>query len=138
MTDCVDKRKRIARVPCTACTACAAAAMLKLKPSKDIAKKRVKADKFAAKRAKAIAELLNTVTVCSPLNKSLSYPLSNCALKENSALTASCSSVFDESTRHWNEAFADVGVDYNEFIKPPTKADHQGIAEILALLLEVN
>ena len=136
MTDCVDKRKRIARVPCTACTACTA--MLKLKPSKDIAKKRVKADKFAAKRGKAIVELLNTVTVCSPLNKSLPYPLSKCALKENSALTAACSSVFDESTRYWNKAFADVGVDYNEFIKPPPKADHQGIAEILALLLEVN
>ena len=137
MTDCVDKRKRIARVPCTACTACTA--MLKLKPSKDIAKKRVKADKFAAKRGKAIVELLNTVTVCSPLNKSLPYPLSNCALKENSALTAAaCSSVFDESTRYWNEAFADVGVNYKEFIKPPTEADHPGIAEILALLLEVN
>ena len=112
-----------------------------LKPSKAIAKKRAKAAKAAkdaAKRDKAIAELLNTVTVCSPLNKRFPYPLSNCALKENSALTASCSSVFGESTRYWNEAFADVGVNYKEFIKPPTEADHPGIAEILALLLEVN
>ena len=137
MTDCVDKRKRIARVPCTACTACTA--MLKLKPSKDIAKKRVKADKFAAKRGKAIVELLNTVTVCRPLHKSLPNTLSNYALKENSALTAAaCSFVFDESTKHWNEAFADVGVVYEDFNKPITAADHQGIAEILALLLEVN